>query len=270
MVKVNSDNNMHNPILQENTMKKYLLCLVLLIFSLYLMAEGADNNTTANYTTEQMDALAAQYKASTGFEGLIGYDLNKGSFSGLSGRYTSLVATDTLSAKNTAKALLSILQPYMKVNLAQLTDWSVDRDNVYKSNYLVIVSQRINGLEIESHPQVTFLISKKHPGVVSIANQSCIDIDLPLIEYMSRERAEEILRALPGMGDITIRSKSELLVCPIDKDNSEPPSIYRPCWRISVWHSNYEHFLYYVDAETGALLKKGNQILTINQLIGAV
>jgi len=68
-------------------MKKYLLCLMLLFIGICLFADGADNYVPANFSKEQMDALANQFKAATGFVGTIKYDLDKGTLVVLKGDF---------------------------------------------------------------------------------------------------------------------------------------------------------------------------------------
>lgn len=234
-------------------MKKSVWILILLFTGIFLFAEKADNNVPAKYTREQMNVLANQFKSETGFTGGINYDLNMGVFSGLMGKFANLPVTDTTSAKIVVHTLLGYLQPYMKINQSQLTDWEVDPDDGMSNNLMVIVYQSINGLKFENQAGIVFILSKKNPGEVSIKNSFVPDLYIPPANYITEERAEEIVTSLPGKEGIKIDARSFLLICPISQKDSEKIVNYRPCWRVST-SLKLKVLMYYVDAETGQVI----------------
>jgi hypothetical protein len=234
-------------------MKKVFLCLTLLIIGLYLFADGADNNVPAKYTTEQMDRLANQFKTETGFIGDITYDLNFGRFSILRGTLPNVYASDTLSAKNSAKALIGSLQSYLKINPDQLTKWRVSPDFSVSNSYHVVGYQSVNGLGITGQPRIGFSIGKRTPCRLEISTNFVPDLNFSTSSFISEEKALEIFNSQLGKSIVEIIS-IDLSICNINKQGSDDLPIYRPCRVIAVYEQNCLR-LYYIDAETGSILK---------------
>lgn len=232
--------------------KQCFLCILILLNAIYIFGGEKQTNATV-YSKAEMDRLAEEFKTQTGFVGAVYYDLNKGSFSKLEGKFVNVSASDTTSAKVTAMRMLSTLQSYMKINSAQLEHWEILPDMTWSNEYVVVGYQRINGLEFEDEPRIAFVISKNNPGFLRVSTNFVPDLSFSTTNLITEARAKEIYYNQAGKSIYHIQF-SKLLICPISKPGDNSPYTYRPCWIISAHEKDHVTQVYYIDAETGIIL----------------
>lgn len=234
-------------------MKKSILCLILLIINIYLIADELENTCQLQFTKEQLDAKAAQFKTETGFKGDIIYNLRNGVFGGINGTMPSIAVQDTISARICSETLLNLLNPYLQTSREQL---------VLKMNYQskfgcrVVYYQQYDSLLLDPSPIILFDFRTDSSNYFTVGSSLVPNLNVQTNNLISRSVAEEIInKELSGKlvrrydPHFKITSKwSEATA-----DNKQPEN-YKPCWIVR-YHYNSGVYDMYIDAISGTVLR---------------
>jgi hypothetical protein len=239
-------------------MKKHSLCLLLLIFSLYLISDELENTSQPQFTEEQMDAKAAQFKTETGFTGDISYDLRNGVFTGIEGTMPSVAVRDTLSARICAETLLNLLNPYLHTSREQL---------VLKMNYQnefgcrVEFYQQCDSLLLNPRSSITFKFRTDGSSYFEVYGSLVPNLNVQTDNLISRSVVDAIInKELSGKNvrrydpylKIT-RKWSEATA-----DDKQPEN-YKPCWIVRYVYNSGVYDMY-IDAISGTVLRTRKDI----------
>jgi hypothetical protein len=237
----------------EDRMKKLLSILVLTLLSVYLIAEGVEQTEQPQFTEEQMDAKAAQFKAETGFKGDIFYNLRNGVFGGIEGTMPSIAVQDTLSARICAETLLNLLQPYLQTSREQL---------VLKMNYQnefgcrVVYYQQFDSLLLDPRSSITFKFRTDGSSYFEVYGSLVPNLNVQTDNLISRSAAEEIINKELS-GKIVRRYDPHLNITrkwsEATAENKQPEN-YKPCWIVS-YDYNSDVYIMYIDAISGTVLR---------------
>jgi hypothetical protein len=217
------------------------------------MADGLDKAINPQFTMEQMDAKAVQFKAETGFDGDIRYDLRNGVFKGIEGTMQSCTVQDTSSARLCAESILNELIPYLKTNRAQLT---ITRNYQNQYGCVIQLDQRINNISLEPISYMSFHFNTEGSYCFNLGSSIVPNLDVQTDKLISQSDAEDIFSREIDNKDIE-RTNAKLVITrywsETTQENSQPDS-YKPCWVMNYIY-NSEHFGMYIDAITGKVLR---------------
>lgn len=234
-------------------MKKNALCLLLLILSFYLIADGLEEAKKPQYTEEQMDVKAAQFKAETGFEGSIIYNLRNGVFGGIEGTMPSIAVQDTISARICSETLFNLLNPYLQTSREQL---------VLKMNYQdefgcrVVYYQQCDSLLLDPRSIILFDFRTDGSNRFTVGSSLVPNLNVQTDNLISRSVAEEIInKELSGKivrrYDPHFKVTSKWSEATADNKHQEN---YKPCWIVR-YHYNSAVYDMYIDAISGTVLR---------------
>ncbi len=234
-------------------MKKHSLCLLLLILSFYLIADGLEKTKNSQFSKEQMDDKAAQFKTETGFKGDIIYNLRNGVFGGIEGTMPSVAVRDTLSARICAETLLNLLNPYLQTSREQLALTMNYQDEF---GCRVVYYQQCDSLLLDPRSIILFDFRTDGSSYFEVYGSLVPNLNVQTDNLISRSVAEEIInKELSGKKvrrydpHLKITGKwSEATA-----DNKQPEN-YKPCWVVR-YHYNSGIYDMYIDAITGTVLR---------------
>src|SRR5690554_4241157 len=129
--------------------KVLITLLLLLICTMVFASEDASNAAEHARKTQELNQLAERFKAETGFEGYIGYNLQSMQFSTISGNFMDIEVTapqDTLFMRSVFDQVVSKVMPYISAREGQLKSGKVN-SNMNGSG--IIYWQKVNGYSIE-------------------------------------------------------------------------------------------------------------------------
>jgi len=237
----------------EDRMKKFLSILVLVLLCIYLIADEFEKTEQPRFTEEQMDAKAAQFKAETGFQGQIEYNLEKGVFMKIIGEFPNISVHDTISARSATLSICDMLLPYLKAEREQL---KIVRNYQDIMGFIVSLDQEINGYAIEPHAGMTIDFRKKNFSFIEVKSSIIPNLNVQTDNLLSRSEAEGIFNK-ELENKLAQILNAEILITRYwseDTQDKSQPEYYKPCWVI-YYRINVEHFAMYIDATSGKVLR---------------
>ncbi|MFB3845378.1 MAG: hypothetical protein ACE14O_06500 [Candidatus Cloacimonadaceae bacterium] len=239
-----------------------LAFIILLLFISCIYADGILSEEAKRQAKEgQLEQLAAQFKAESGFKGTINFDLDAGVFEQIRGTFPNCEVRDTVEAQTKALLLINELLPYIRIDMDQLTKdmvGSTDRD------ISVYFRQIIDGLEIEPQPGINVIIRTKLFDEVTINSSLVPDLHFEKNSYLSLEEANNIFKK--EIGDLnTKKDYSNLLDSKLfpklmvsklyspEESEYRNPDLYKVCWKMP-YRVGFEFYNLYIDAVTGQIL----------------
>jgi hypothetical protein len=235
-------------------MRRISLAIIILLLAIsYGYADKLENISQPQYTEEQMDAKAAQFKTETGFKGDIIYDLRNGVFGGIEGTMPSIAVQDTLSARICSETLLNLLNPYLQTSREQL---------VLKMNYQnefgcrVVYYQQCDSLLLDPSPIILFDFRTDGSNYFTVGSSLVPNLNVQTNNLISRSVAEEIINKELS-GKIVRRYDPHFKITSkwseATADNKQPEN-YKPCWIVR-YHYNSGVYDMYIDAISGTVLR---------------
>ena len=129
--------------------KALVTMLLLLLCTMIFASEDPNDTTEHERKTQELNQLAERFKAETGFEGDISYNLQSMQFSTISGNFTDIEVTapqDTLFMRNVFDQVVSKIMPYISARGGQLKSGKI-HSNMHGSG--IIYWQKVNGFSLE-------------------------------------------------------------------------------------------------------------------------
>lgn len=246
---------------------RYLSCLFLVLLMVVPLS-GIPYEQTEEYAQKQaiLNERAARFKAETGFNGNLEYDLKGMKFKRYSGRFASIqfpAFQDSILYMRTFEEVLVRILPYISANRQQLVKKYLTMNNW--ANWIEY-RQIVNGYSIESGGRLSIVYTHSLKRV-SILDETYDIPPIPRGEIIPEDEAYNIA------WDHYVRSKNfdekaprvkrkiSILYRNRIQDGKQQP--LRLCWKVV-----FPKVLYYIDAYTSEFYTEG-YVINKNQSASA-
>jgi len=203
-------------------MKSYMFC-VFLILLMVVPLMGISYEQTEEYTQKQaiLNERAVRFKAETGFEGYIGYNLQSMQFSQISGNFVDIEVTapqDTEFMRSVFDQVVSKVMPYISARDGQLKSGKVVSNELGSRT---IYWQKVNGYSIEGGGG-TLRISYNLATQKLNVNNGTVDISSdPVSINLSLEQAISLVQEKVFDGAEVKPTNPRIAYVPIDNENGQ-------------------------------------------------
>jgi hypothetical protein len=201
--------------------KAMITIMLLLICTAIFASEDASNAAEHARKTQELNQLAERFKAETGFEGYIGYNLQSMQFSTISGNFMDIEVTapqDTLFMRSVFDQVVSKVMPYISARDGQLKSGKVVSNELGSGT---IYWQKVNGYSIEGGGG-TLRISYNLATQKLNVNNGTVDISSdPISINLSLEQAISLVQEKVFDGAEVKPTNPRIAYVPIDNENGQ-------------------------------------------------
>jgi len=214
--------------------KVLITMLVIMLCTAVFASEDSSDPAEQWRKTQELNERAARFKAETGFEGHIGYNLQSMQFSTISGNFMDIEVTapqDTVFMRNVFDQVVSKVLPYISAREGQLI-----RRQLSKNIFGISVSyyQDVNGYPVfgAGSLKISYISQVK---LFSIANSTVPILDDYVSPVLTNEDAIRIYaKTVPDDELLNLFSnrspKFSLSYCNIHEYKFDIEPVYRLCW----------------------------------------
>lgn len=234
---------------------KFIMATIFVVFSCSLFAA----EMTYQEKKAEINRLALEYKAKTGFEGQFQYDLDTMTFTSIEGHFKNIrfnTKTPADSLRAFSDEILKGIQPYLGVPLEQIITYR--RDRSYGNEIFYKYRQEISGIGFDDFKELDIVFAPDSANTVSVINMLAIVDDQISNITVSKQQAIDIMIPIEKENNhkfhneaMAKREPPEACLKYCRLDDSEKPK-YRLCW-IAYWQT-YDVI---IDATSGKVLRHG-------------
>jgi hypothetical protein len=201
--------------------KALVTMLLLLLYTMVFASEDAGDAAEHAHKTQELNQMAERFKAETGFEGYIGYNLQSMQLSTMSGSFIDIEVTapqDTVIMRSVFDQVVSKVMPYISARDGQLKSGKVN-SNMNGSG--IIYWQKVNGYSIEGGGgslRIHYSLATRQLSV----NNGTVDISSdPISINLSLEQAISLVQDKVFDGTEVKPTNPRIAYVPIDNDDGQ-------------------------------------------------
>jgi hypothetical protein len=227
--------------------KALVTMLLLLLCTMIFASEDTGDTADQERRTQELNQLAERFKAETGFEGDIGYNLQSMQFSTISGNFTDIEVTspqDTLFMRNVFDQVVSKIMPYISAREGQLKSGKI-HSNMHGSG--IIYWQEVNGFSIEGGGGTLRIHYSLATRQLSVTNGTADISSDPISINLSLEQAISLVQDKVFDGAEVKPTNPRIAYVPIDNENGQ---VYYMCYVVT-----HQGYTVYVDVSESIIRK---------------